>query len=151
MRRTTLVFIGWCAVFATAGSPAQPWQPGAGPETEPSAQGNPGPRITDCRSALRPGWTRCVTPAQQAQAVVHKRRIDAEISAFLGDYGKPPREAVRALLDPTDDNIRAWIRAQQRTLAVAAYVARRMTALQQENPADGTAPGRPNPPSGVRP
>lgn len=141
MRRTVVLLACWCAVVAMDASPAQPL---------PLA-GDPGPRIADCRSALRPGWTRCATPAQEAQAMLRKRRIDAEISAFLANYGKPPPEAVRALLDPTDDNIRAWIQAQQRTLAVAAYVARRMTVLQQEHPADSVASVPPYPPSGVHP
>lgn len=150
MHRAVLLLASCCAAFAIGASPAQPL-PAAGPDRDPPAAGDPGPRIADCRSALRPGWTRCATPAQQARAVLRKRRIDAEISAFLADYGKPPREAVRALLDPTDDNIRAWIRTQQKTLAVAAYVARRMTALQQEHPAGGAASGPPDPPSGILP
>lgn len=63
--------------------------------------------------------------------MLHQRRIDTEVAAFLADYGKPPREAVRALLDPTDENIAAWMQAQQKTLAISAYVAQRLTALQE--------------------
>jgi hypothetical protein len=58
-------------------------------------------------------------------------KLEGQVEAFLADYGKPPREAVRALLEPTDANIRALLRKQEETMAVAAYVAARMTELQQ--------------------
>ncbi len=149
MHRPVLLLASCCAVFSTGASPAHPLAPEGSPGLW-AAQYR-GPRITDCRSALRPGWTRCATPAQQAWAVMRQHRIDERISAFLADYGKPPRYAVRALLDPTDDNIRAWIRAQQKTLAAAAYVARRMTALQRNPPAEGAASVPPKPASGIQP
>lgn len=142
MRRPILLLFAWCTLFGSDRSLAQPW---------PTPAGNPGPRIADCESALRPGWTRCTTAAQRVLNGLRKQRLDAEISAFLAGYGKPPREAVRALLDPTDDNIRAWIRAQRKTLSVAAYVAQRMTALQQENSPDGAATTPTNPPPGIGP
>lgn len=153
MRRPTpglLVFV-WCALFVIDPSQAQPWPPTKRSDRDASAAGDPGPRIVDCHSALRPGWTRCATLAQQAQAVARKQGLDANVAAFLANYGKPPQEAVRALLDPTDDNIRAWIRTQEKTLAVAAYVAQRMTALQQGSPAGGALLPFPSPPSGIHP
>jgi hypothetical protein len=45
-------------------------------------------------------------------------------------YGKPPREAIRALLDPSDENILAMMRQQQAAVDRAEYVAWRMTQLQ---------------------
>jgi hypothetical protein len=65
---------------------------------------------------------------------------EAEIDAYLANYGKPPREAVRAILDPTDENIRAYRQRIEREQAVAAYIAQRMGELmKQEAPAATTA------------
>lgn len=96
----------------------------------------PGADTSDCRSALRLGPVECKSadPGAANQSMRGERQqldADASVEAFLANYGKPPREAVRALLNPTDENIRALMRQQEQTLAVAAYVAERMTALQR--------------------
>ncbi len=57
---------------------------------------------------------------------------DDDIQAFLANHGKPPIEAVRALLNPTDENIRALVAQKKRQLLIAAYVAERTVALEQE-------------------
>jgi hypothetical protein len=67
--------------------------------------------------------------------------IESRVDAFLADYGKPPREAVRALLEPSDANIRAYLEKQQETVAMAAYVAARMTAMQARERADAADAG----------
>jgi hypothetical protein len=112
----------------------------------------PGARSGDCRSALQLGIASCprviAAPARMAAdqgagtAAPELTRVsagtapggapvtDAQIDAFLQQYGKPPKEAVRALLDPSDDNILAWLHARRRTLELARYVADRMTALE---------------------
>lgn len=112
----------------------------------------PGADVSDCRSALHAGPTNCpeaepssvrgATPdaADTAQATPSDGELglEAQVDAYLASYGKPPREAVRALLDPSETNIRALVRKQEETLAVAAYVAERMTQLQREGKeADG--------------
>jgi hypothetical protein len=100
----------------------------------------PGADLSDCRSALRPGLSNCAGPepvARQETAdptlptPASTAALEREVDEFLADYGKPPREAVRALLEPSEAHIRALLRKQEETLAVAAYVAARMTALQK--------------------
>ena len=100
----------------------------------------PGADTSDCHSALRTGPTRCSgsvplkEPSWPGDVPTNlppkAEEIDARIDAFLANYGKPPREAVRALLEPTDMNILAMLRNQQQVTAIADYVATRMTELQ---------------------
>jgi hypothetical protein len=61
---------------------------------------------------------------------------EPEVNEFLAQYGKPPREAVRALLAPTDANIAGWLNQQRRVVAVASYVASRITHMQEQLEAD---------------
>jgi hypothetical protein len=91
---------------------------------------HPGAATPDCRSALRIGPVACADAAT-GEAGARKARLERAVDDFLAGYGKPPREAVRALLDPTDQNIAAWALAQRRTLDLAAYVGNRLTALQR--------------------
>ena len=55
---------------------------------------------------------------------------DDDIQAFLANHGKPPIEAVRALLNPTDENIRALVAQKKRQLLIAAYVAERLVGYK---------------------
>jgi hypothetical protein len=102
-----------------------------------------GADLSDCHSALRVGPSVC--PAAMVAAgrddgpspagvttSVPRDPLEREIDSFLSSYGKPPREAVRALLDPSDAHIAAMLAKQQETLAIAAYVANRMTAIQAQ-------------------
>jgi len=102
-----------------------------------------GAQSNDCQSVLQVGPQKCNGSAdsasnQIARAVADQHKassgsqMETQIDAFLASFGKPPREAVRALLDPSDDNIRAYLAQQDKTLAVASYVAARMTALKQD-------------------
>lgn len=108
----------------------------------------PGPSLEDCRSALHPGPVQCgplsidaseargpgaadSRPAREPDGL--ERRVDA----FLADYGKPPREAIRALLEPTDEHVRALLMKHEETIALASYLASRMTALRAR---DSSAP-----------
>jgi hypothetical protein len=112
-----------------------------------------GADLSDCRSSLRVGPVQCETvPTATNAALLHgemnvpptsgKSGEDA-IEAFLANYGKPPREAVRALLDPTDENIRALLRKREETIAVASYLAERMSEIRQlESASDGPAASR---------
>jgi hypothetical protein len=93
----------------------------------------PGARAGDCRSALQVGIVAC-RAMHGAVAPGARAATEAQVDAVLQQWGKPPREAVRALLDPTDENILAWIGSQRRTLSVARYVATRMTELQAQAP-----------------
>jgi hypothetical protein len=86
----------------------------------------PGVLSLECRSALRIGVIACDdhTDSNQAASVG-----EMQVNEFLANYGKPPREAVRALLDPSYSNISAWLRKQREVVAIASYVASRMTEL----------------------
>ena len=119
----------------------------------------PGARSSDCRSALRTGLASCAhvdapttligaLPGTTATGAARNDTgtapgtaavTEIQIDAFLQQYGKPPREAVRALLDPSDDNIRAWLRARRRTLDVARYLADRMSALETHSAGEAPA------------
>jgi hypothetical protein len=75
-------------------------------------------------------------PASAEEQLSHEPLViggvsETDIDAYLAAYGKPPREAVRALLNPTDENILAMHHAQQRQLVTGVYVAERAAALQQ--------------------
>jgi hypothetical protein len=126
----------------------------------------PGADISDCRSALRTGITSCAAsadppadapaaaalapppgPAASAGSTPPTAGVtEAQIDAYLADFGKPPREAVRALLDPTDEHILGLLRKQNETASVAAFVAARMTELQQRYRIDPPGPWHPVPP-----
>ncbi len=98
----------------------------------------PGVLLIDCRSALRVGIVTCGerrTESSEAPSVSEER-----VTEYLAEYGKPPREAVRALLDPTDDNIAAWIRKQRQVISIATYVASRMTEMQSQFKSEGIDP-----------
>ena len=93
-----------------------------------------GPETSDCRSALLAGWTHCDPATRSTTAPLQSPSGDAlesRIDRFLAAYGKPPRSAVRALLVPTDDNIRLMLHEQDMTIKNAAYVAQRLTALRE--------------------
>jgi len=98
-----------------------------------------GAHLVDCTSALHLGPQECGSANSGHTAkressgteVAAGSPMDARIDSYLANYGKPPREAVRALLEPTDDNIRSYLQQQERTLSLAGYVASRMTALKQ--------------------
>ena len=62
------------------------------------------------------------------------------VDDYLAHYGKPPREAVRALINPTDDNIAAMAAREKQRQIVAAYVAQRWNELQQR---ESALPGKP--------
>jgi hypothetical protein len=87
----------------------------------------PGATPTDCRSVLRIGIATCEPAIPDSRSV-----SEAQVAEYLAQYGKPPREAVRALLDPSDRNIAAWIRKQRQVISVANYVATRMTEMQSQ-------------------
>lgn len=111
----------------------------------------PGADATPCQSALRVGLVTCPAPIAWTPAPggaapgagpvgASPAPLEAQVDAYLANYGKPPREAVRALLDPSDDNIRAYLRQQQATLALVSYVATRMSALQAADARPAGAP-----------
>jgi hypothetical protein len=81
----------------------------------------------NCLSALHIGVVTCDSNAAESPSA--GSITEAQVNEYLAQYGKPPREAVRALLNPTDDNIAAWIRKQREVVAIASYVASRMTQL----------------------
>lgn len=100
-----------------------------------------GARIADCASALRVGPVHCASPddagdpadalaAPDAATASAQAALEAQVDDYLRQYGKPPREAVRALLDPSDRNIQRYLAKQQQMLAVVAYVAERMSRMQ---------------------
>jgi hypothetical protein len=84
-----------------------------------------------CRSALRIGVVTCDSGTNDSDEPWSVS--EAQIDEYLAQYGKPPREAVRALLDPSDRNIAAWLRKQHEIIATASYVASRMTEIAAES------------------
>lgn len=56
---------------------------------------------------------------------------ESEVNEFLANYGKPSRQAVRALLNPSDDNIASMLKVEKSQLAIAAYTAQRRVELSQ--------------------
>ncbi len=148
--------VGWLAVAALALSPAHaadlsglPMDTAAAPRSSPAPTVLVGGAdLSACNSALRIGWIRCEgdspptmepgpgpAPAAPAKGTV----TEAQIDDYLAHYGKPPRVAVRALLDPSDDNIAALVNHQAALLALADHIAARMTELQRRTPR-GTPP-----------
>jgi len=100
-----------------------------------------GARLADCASALRIGPVHCApfgaadapgyaTTGPERALPAGAAAFEAQVDDYLQQYGKPPREAVRALLDPSDINIERYLLKQQQMLAVVAYVAERMGRLQ---------------------
>ena len=101
----------------------------------------PGADLADCRSALRIGPSTCAESEGSTEAAMPDAPQEAaegaaapdlekRVDAYLAAYGKPPREAVRALLEPSEAHIRDLLRKQEETLAMASFVAMRMTQLQ---------------------
>ncbi|MDT8992874.1 hypothetical protein RQP54_18515 [Curvibacter sp. APW13] len=119
-----------------------------------------GPQDRSCLSSFAVGYSKCTNQVQQAElstnalapktapesvevpreksviaAKPSKQGVsEAEVDAYLQNYGKPTRESARAMLDPTDENIAAMARSIRQQTATASYVAGRMTALQQVDP-----------------
>jgi hypothetical protein len=98
---------------------------------------------SDCRSAMRLGPIRCDSLVEFRSVAGERGSLqdkvrgsdaatEVQIDAFLSNYGKPPREAVRALLDPSDSNVRALLRKQEETLAVATFLASRLSELRRK-------------------
>lgn len=116
----------------------------------------PGPVDQGCFSSFRVGYSNCsdaredqakppaatgAAPTAQPKPQTDTAKkppngapTEADVDAYLANHGKPTREAARALLDPTDENIAAMARSMRQQAAVAAYVSGRMTAMQQVDP-----------------
>jgi len=150
-RRTMSNVPHFVAVVACACAPSMATRAHAA-DGPPNAL-RPGADLADCRSALRTGPTACTDGPATADTAAGEEGgapshpvdlavppLEAQVDAFLASFGKPPREAIRALLDPSDAHILAMARKQDETLAIAAYVAARMTQLQRQG-AMSAAPG----------
>jgi hypothetical protein len=74
-------------------------------------------------------------PGLPEQAAPASAVTEAEVDAYLASYGKPPREAVRAILDPSDEHIRDYGRALRRQAIVASYIGQRLALFQPEGAA----------------
>lgn len=78
-------------------------------------------------------------PAPAPASPLQRQRVsEAEVDAYLAAHGKPPREAVRAILDPTDGNILAYQRRVQRDQAVALFIAQRLDELRRADAPDAS-------------
>lgn len=114
----------------------------------------PGVGHLQCQSMLHPGiWTRCTppprkVPIQPAAAIVSPRpqrppavsaaptgstSLQARVHHYLHNYGKPPRVAVQALLDPTRANIQNWANYMHREEVLDLYLAKQLTAAEAGN------------------
>ncbi len=110
-----------------------------------------GPTDMSCESSFTVGYSNCNKPEPSTSATTGTLRptpvaaprpvknessgvTEAEIDAYIANHGKPSREAARALLDPTDENVAAMARRIRQDAAVASYVAGRMTTMQEIDP-----------------
>ena len=71
------------------------------------------------------------SPSASAAGSSPSSSMEAAIDEYLASFGKPPRAAVRALLDPSDENVAALLAEQRRQESRAAQVAARLTRLRQ--------------------
>lgn len=116
-----------------------------------------GSTMTNCAAPTYVGTTQCTDkPAKSAtlplvapkrviptKSVVEQREStsdpivggvkESEVNDFLANYGKPSRQAVRALLNPSDENIASMLKVEKSQLAVAAYTAQRRVELSQQS------------------
>ena len=60
---------------------------------------------------------------------------DKDVDDHLATWGKPSREAVRAVLNPTDENISSMRRKNQADLAMSAYIANRASQIDASSSA----------------
>jgi hypothetical protein len=90
-----------------------------------------GPIGPKCGSFLAPGnVTACVQKKKMASILTPRKpqneneSLGQKEKRFYKNYGKPPKAAAAALLDPTPENIKGWaleeIRSQNNAAAVAA-------------------------------
>lgn len=118
-----------------------------------------GPQDRSCMSSFTVGYSNCAAPVLEEKPKVDAAAVapkasgnavatasketskptaagvsEAEVDAYLQNYGKPTRESARAMLDPTDENIAAMARSIRQQTATASYVEGRMTNLQQVDP-----------------
>jgi len=116
-----------------------------------------GSTLNHCSSPTVVGTTQCTDPAVKPKPVEQPKPVskrvkaaaeqpepssdpviggvkESEVNDFLANYGKPSREAVRAILNPSDENISAMLRVEKSQLAVTAYTAQRRTELLQLAP-----------------
>lgn len=101
----------------------------------------PRPKTPPAREATTPRAEAPKTNAQPVAMPAKKRDLEAEIEEYRKNYGKPPAEAIRAMLNPTDENIQALVEYNQRREALARYMSQRMTEIQaRAQQADRTEP-----------
>lgn len=139
MRRMLPTLLACWPLLASAQAAALADAPGPTPTRDCGAFVVGPCRAHDARSAAQPKQP---APAAEVPAAKAPPRDlgEAELDAFIANYGKPSREVARAMLDPTDENIAAMMRRLQRDQAIAAYVGQRMTELQQSDPTLASGP-----------
>lgn len=146
MRRLLMTCLAFWLQFASAQPVGLADAPGPTPGANCSsfAVGPCAPRtVRPTAASSKPPAESPASPARAAEPAPNTRDRDAgepEVDSFIANHGKPSREAARAMLEPTDENIAAMMRRLQRDQAIAAYVGQRMTELQQSDPTLATAP-----------
>ena len=114
-----------------------PMAPCRGPRAAPAPA--PPPAVAPRREGMPPVVDTPSTPPPTNDSPMAPRTFpiggvsDEDIDKFLANHGKPPRAAVRALLNPTDENIRAMSAEQTRQIVNAIYVAERQAAINRES------------------
>ncbi|WP_140391004.1 hypothetical protein [Acidithiobacillus thiooxidans] len=101
----------------------------------------PGVIGSNCGSFLTPGqMTACLKKKKAIQLKEKKIKPKATLAtrekSFYKNYGKPPKAAATALLDPTPSHIKAWaleeIRQQDNAAEVAAALTREEESLEKQ-------------------
>lgn len=146
MRRLLTTWLACWPLFASAQPAGLAESPGPtqGANCSSFAIGPCPPRVPRPASvSAKPLAGSAASPAKAVESAPAPRDRDAgesEVDLFIANHGKPSREAARAMLEPTDENIAAMMRRLQRDQAIAAYVGQRMTELQQSDPTLATSP-----------
>ncbi|PKY09751.1 hypothetical protein B1757_13200 [Acidithiobacillus marinus] len=106
----------------------------------------PGPIGPACGSFLTPGNMIACLKKQEVKKAAKKKikqpkkppenSLESREKAFYKNYGKPPKAAASALLDPTPEHIKAWalqaIRQQENATEVAAALTREEKKLMAQ-------------------
>jgi hypothetical protein len=92
------------------------------------------PSITRTAPVLTPARNEIPVASPSAPAIATKSAViggvsDKEVEDFLQRWGKPSSEAVRATLNPTDENIAAMRKRNMADVALARYIGNRSAQI----------------------
>lgn len=119
------------------------YQTGSIPVCQPAETVAPNPAAVPLPAAsvppTRPGIVN-VAPTKSAGAPAPAALMiggvsEQDVDEHIANWGKPSRQAVRATLNPTDENITSMRRKNQADLAMSAYIANRAAQIDASSSA----------------